>query len=94
MGCHVLLQGIFPDQGSNLHLPHEQVDSLPLACTRACVYLIKLSAQEKTGSAEEQRGRGRGVREMGPCPVLHSGQTPQTSEVLESKSAFGVTDLF
>ena len=32
--CHALLQGIFPTQGSNLHLLcflHWQVDSLPLA---------------------------------------------------------------
>ena len=28
--CHFLLQEIFPTQGSNLHLPHWQVDSLPL----------------------------------------------------------------
>ena len=34
MGCHFLLQGIFPIQGSNLHLLrllHWQVDSLPLS---------------------------------------------------------------
>ena len=30
MGCHFLLPGIFPTQGSNLHLLHWQVDSLPL----------------------------------------------------------------
>ena len=30
MGCHSLLQGIFPTQGSNLHLLHWQMDSLPL----------------------------------------------------------------
>ena len=33
MGCHFLLQGIFPTQGSNphlLHLLHWQADSLPL----------------------------------------------------------------
>ena len=33
VGCHFLLQGIFPAQGSNphfLHLLHWQVDSLPL----------------------------------------------------------------
>jgi len=30
VGCHFLLQVIFPTQGSNLHLPHWQVDSLPL----------------------------------------------------------------
>ena len=34
MGCHALLQGIFPTQGSNpslLYLLHRQVSSLPLA---------------------------------------------------------------
>ena len=31
VGCHVLLQGIFPAQGSNPHLLHWQVGSLPLA---------------------------------------------------------------
>ena len=31
VGCHFLLQGIFPTQGLNLHLLHWWVDSLPLA---------------------------------------------------------------
>ena len=34
VGCHFLLQGIFPTQGLNfhlLHLPHWQGDSLPLS---------------------------------------------------------------
>ena len=31
MGCHFLLQGIFPTQGSNLHLLHWQMDSLLLS---------------------------------------------------------------
>ena len=30
VGCHFFLQGIFPTQGSNLHLLHWQADSLPL----------------------------------------------------------------
>ena len=30
VGCHFLLQGIVPTQGSNLHLLHWQADSLPL----------------------------------------------------------------
>ena len=30
VGCHFLLQGIFPTQGSNLHLPQWQADSLLL----------------------------------------------------------------
>ena len=31
VGCHILLQGIFPTQGSNPRLQHWQVDSLPLS---------------------------------------------------------------
>ena len=31
VGCHFLLQGIIPTQGSNPHLLNWQVDSLPLA---------------------------------------------------------------
>ena len=31
MGCHFLLQGIVPTQGSKQHLPHWQEDSLPLS---------------------------------------------------------------
>ena len=31
LGCHFLLQGIFPTQGLNPHLLHRQVDSLPLS---------------------------------------------------------------
>ena len=30
VGCHALLQGIFPTQGLNLHLLHWKVDSLPI----------------------------------------------------------------
>ena len=42
MGCHALLQGIFPTQGSNpcllclLDLLHWQVDSLPLSQLQPC----------------------------------------------------------
>ena len=31
VGCHVLLQGIFPTQRLNLNLPHWQANSLPLS---------------------------------------------------------------
>ena len=30
MGCHFLIQGIFPTRGSNPHRLHWQTDSLPL----------------------------------------------------------------
>ena len=33
VGCHFLLQGIFPNQGPNLHLLHWQAVSLPLSHT-------------------------------------------------------------
>ena len=54
MGCHFLLQGIFPPEESNLHLLHWQVNSLPLIphgislgtiyihmcmCTYICIYI-------------------------------------------------------
>ena len=35
VGCHFLIQGIFPTQGSNPHLLHWQVDSLPLSHQRS-----------------------------------------------------------
>ena len=38
VGCHFLLQGIFPTQGSNLHLLHWQVYSLPLHHLRTALY--------------------------------------------------------
>ena len=37
LGCHSLLQGIFPTQGSNPHLLHWQVDSLPLSHQTSCI---------------------------------------------------------
>ena len=35
VGCHFLLQGIFPTQGLHLHLLHWQADSLPLSHQRS-----------------------------------------------------------
>ena len=47
VGCHFLLQGIFPTQGSNLtllHLPHWQAGSLPLSHSGSVwIKLFKLS---------------------------------------------------
>ena len=40
VGCHFLLQGIFLTQGSNLHLWHRQVDSLPLSCLESLYCFI------------------------------------------------------
>ena len=40
VGCHYLLQGIFPTQGSNPRLLHWQVDSLPLSHQGSPYYLL------------------------------------------------------
>ena len=48
VGCHFLLQGIFPTQGSNLCLLcllHWQVDSLPLSTTCEVPYLHQWGSQ-------------------------------------------------
>ena len=41
VGCHFLLQGIFPTQGLNPHLLHWQADSLPLS-QQASLSLLSL----------------------------------------------------
>ena len=43
VGCHSLLQGVFPTQGSNLCLLHWQVDSLPLSDWEALYLYIPFS---------------------------------------------------
>ena len=43
VGCHFLLQGVFPVQGLNphlLHLLHRQVDSLPLRHLGSIIFII------------------------------------------------------
>ena len=39
VGCHFLLQEIFPPQGLNPHLLHWQVDSLPLSHEGIPIYI-------------------------------------------------------
>ena len=65
MGCHALLQEIFPTQGSNLHLLcllHRQVGSLPLApgvgrigerCFCFCFLISTYSATSESESETE-----------------------------------------
>ena len=38
VGCHFLLQGIFPCQGLNLCIPHQQTDSLPLSHLKSLMW--------------------------------------------------------
>ena len=56
VGCHFLLQGILPTQGSNLHLlslPHSQVNSLPLMLPGKPKKYIMLSNYFDLESMEE-----------------------------------------
>ena len=51
VGCHFLLQGIFPTQGWNLcllHLLHRRVDSLPLVAPGRSVVQEKHGAKSQT----------------------------------------------
>ena len=45
-GCHFLLHGIFPIQGSNLHLLHWQADSLPLSLQGTPVTITKTNRKK------------------------------------------------
>ena len=72
MGCHFLLQGIFPAQGSILHLLHWQADSLlqchmgnPLSCEK--ILKIVLKATTYRHPPELLSGY---VKESGPCGSL------------------------
>ena len=66
VGCHALLQGVFPCQGSNqcfLHLLHLQVDPLLLSHWEANVYFTTLytETQIRLGNVMKDDGvRGKG----------------------------------
>ena len=86
VGCHFLLQGIFPTQESNLHLPcllHGQVDSLPLChleSPNGCLVTLN-SALEKWKVACNTPFKGRKLLTQhtgspgngeGNCPKWHT----------------------
>ena len=54
VGCHLLLQGIFPTQGLNPHLLHWQVDSLPLS-HQGSWYLVSYCYYLPTADPEETK---------------------------------------
>ena len=43
VGCHFLLQGIFPTQGSNPHLLHWQAGSLSRSQQTSCTVIVKVA---------------------------------------------------
>ena len=70
MGCHALLQGIFPTQGSNLHLLgllHWQVDSFPLMPPGK---LLQAAWCGQKKNKEEVEPSSRGLCGLFWCPPL------------------------
>jgi len=61
VGCHSLLQGIFPAQKLNLSLPHWQVDSLPW-CHLGSPFFMMVCFKLPMGSFGGT-GRGQGTAE-------------------------------
>ena len=51
VGCHFLLQGIFPTQGSNPGLLHWQAHSLPLSHLEALTSRIEALKTERTSES-------------------------------------------
>ena len=84
MGCHFLLQGLFPTQGSDLHLPSSpdlQANSLqlshqenPLNNNSSRIDLVTEISQ-KCSEAECMCGTREGRRQWQPAPVLLPGKS-------------------
>ena len=65
LGCHVLLQGIFPTQGSNphlLHLLHWQVGSLPLGKPTKSLNTNKSASTDSPSRARAKETQSASVR--------------------------------
>ena len=80
MGCHALLQGICPTQGSNPGLPHLQADSLPSEPPgKLPFYCKELKLIEKLSSRPEVTWqlRGRPTLEVSLVRPL-SSETPSS----------------
>ena len=74
VGCHALLQGIFLTQGSNPHLLHWQVDSLPLSHLESPKLLFPIfNLDLRSSQAKSERLFNRGG-ERGHCSpaIIHS----------------------
>ena len=79
MGCHSLLQGIFPTQGSNLGLQRWQADSLPLS------YLGSRRNEYQELNTVHSMKNGRSVFTVGSVPlILKLGHLLNTSFPLPS----------
>ena len=77
VGCHFLLQGIFPTQGRNLSLPHWQVDSLPSEPPGKPWWL---SCKESTGDAGDLGWEDPLKKEMATHSSILAWEIPWTEE--------------
>ena len=80
VGCHTLLQGIFPTQRSNLCLLHWQVDSLPLSHQGSPMYPQFSSVQFSRSVVSDSLWSHESQHTRPPCPSptpgVHSDSRP------------------
>ena len=92
MSCQALLQGIFPTQGSNLHLVrllHWQVDSLPLAPPGKPVNSDSLpDFQKHFGTEQDVLGASQVVLVV-KNPPANAGDTRDEGLIPRSGRSFG-----
>ena len=86
VGCHFLLQGLFPTQGSNLHLLHllqGQADSLPLSHPQEERPLSRAEPRS------HRRGRPRDCLGKGTLCVSHVGSRQEDLSLQGPGSGLG-----
>ena len=81
--CHFLLQGIFPTQGSNPHLLHWQVGSLPLSHLGSPSKSIQFSSVQFSRSVMSNSLRPHELQHArppypSPSPGVHSDSRPSS----------------
>ena len=72
VGCHSLLQGIFPTQGSNLGLLHYRQILYHLSCQKWYVWLMGFTCEYKMG--KEKIAKSFWCWKAGGCLVINSEQ--------------------
>ena len=97
VGCHALLQGVFPTQGSNPGLLHWQVHSLPLMFIWKPVVLKQGSSftrpwTQVPGVQTQRIGMGAARAPLGPSPPALT-QPPITTDYRLVSSLMGDPSL-
>ena len=99
IGCHFLLQGIFPTQGLNLWflcLLYWQADSLPLSPPGKALLnstWLELTDPSRTDHRDRQQWALAWSKVLVPCPGTESGKPGWKSEILATTSPRGVSGL-